>query len=157
MKRSIATFFLVFATALALGIVPKAQAGEPKECSNAILHHSFAYTGEGTILPAAAPPPLSGPFGEIGRQTFDGKGNTEATATASFNGNILKLTIVGTYTVNPDCTGSMTFNVSPAGITGHADFVIGDDGDEIRTVDTDAGTIETRVYRKQFQGSPEQR
>jgi hypothetical protein len=29
-------------------------------------------------------------FGEIGRQTFDGRGNTDGTATLSANGNIVK-------------------------------------------------------------------
>jgi hypothetical protein len=154
MKRSIAatTFVPLFATALVLGIVPRAQAGEHRECSNATLRGSYGYTAEGTLLPTIAPPPSAGPFAEIGRQTFDGRGNTEATATASANGNIVELTIAGTYTVNSDCTGSMTFDVSPLGIKGNVKLVIDDDGGEIRTVDTDAGTIETRVYRKQFQG-----
>ena len=40
-------------------------------------------------------------------QTFDGNGNTNATATISSNGNIAKVTVQGTYTVNPDCTGTM--------------------------------------------------
>jgi hypothetical protein len=81
MKRTIAstTLVLVFATAFVLGIVPSAQASEPKECSNATLQGSFGYTATGTLLPAAAPPPFAGPFGEVGRQTFDGKGHTEAT------------------------------------------------------------------------------
>ena len=44
--------------------------------------------------------PSCGPFAEVGRQTFDGKGNTDATATLSTNGNIVQVTIAGTYTVN---------------------------------------------------------
>jgi hypothetical protein len=35
--------------------------------------------------------------------------------------------IQGTYTVNPDCTGSMSRNVS-LGVTAHDDFVIDDGG-----------------------------
>jgi hypothetical protein len=153
MRRSIAptTLVIVFAVLL-LGIVPRAQASEDKGCSNANLHGSFGYTATGTLL--GAPPPFAGPFGEVGRQTFDGKGNTEATATLSANGNIQKVTITGTYTVNPDCTGSMTLNVSPLGVTAHADFVIVDDGAEFRAISTDQGVaVETRVYRKQFRGS----
>jgi hypothetical protein len=46
------------------------------------------------------PPPFAGPFAEVGRQTVDGTGNTEATATTSSNGNIAPVTIKGTYTVN---------------------------------------------------------
>ena len=154
MKRTIAptTLVIVFATAFVLGIVPRAQAGENKECSNATLQGSFGYTATGTLLPAAVPPPFVGPFGEVGRQTFDGNGNTAATATINANGNIINVTIQGTYTVNPDCTGSMTRNVSPLGVTAHDDFVIDDDGVEFRTIATDPGAIETYVYRKQFRG-----
>lgn len=151
MKRIIAptTVVMVFATVFVLGIVPRAQAGEDKECSNATLQGSFGYTATGTIL-TLAPPPFAGPFAEVGRQTFDGKGNTDATATLSANGNIIRVTVEGTYAINPDCTGSLTLTVSPLGVTGHADFVIDDDGAELRTIATDPGVVESRVYKKQF-------
>jgi hypothetical protein len=93
---------------------------------------------------------LAGPFAEIGRQTFDGSGNTDATATLSANGNINRVTVQGTYVVNPDWTGSMTLYVAPFGITVNADFVIDDDGEELRAITTGAGSIESRVYKKQF-------
>ena len=151
MKRTIApaTLVIVFATLFALGIVPTAQAGEHKECSEASLHGSFGFTSTGTLL--ALPPPKAGPFAEIGRQTFDGRGNTDATATLSTNGNIVKgVTAQGTYAVNPDCTGSMTIYVLPFGSTVTLDFVIDDDGRELRAIVTGAGSIESRVYKKQF-------
>ena len=153
MKRTIAptTLFIAFAIVFVLGIAPRAQAGENKGCSNATLRGSFGYTATGTLLPTAVPAALAGSFGEIGRQTFDGNGHTTATATINANGNIVKVTIEGTYTVNPDCTGSMTLTISPLGATGGVDFVIDDDGVEIRTISTDSGiSVETRVYRKQF-------
>jgi len=54
-------------------------------------------------LPSYVPPPYAGPFAEVGRQTFDGKGKTDATVTVSANGNIFfKVTFEGTYAVNPD-------------------------------------------------------
>jgi hypothetical protein len=153
MKRTIApTTLVLFAIVFVLGIAPRAQAGENRGCSNATLHGSFGYTATGTLLPTAVPAPLAGPFGEIGRQTFDGNGNTTATATINANGNIVNVTIEGTYTVNPDCTGSMTRDVSPLGVTAHDDLVIDDDGVELRTTATDPGAIETYVYRKQFPG-----
>lgn len=152
MKRTIARTALavVSATLFVLGIVPKAQASENQECSNATLHGSFAYTSTGTLLPVYAPPPFAGPFGEVGRQTFEGDGKTNATATLSANGNIMKVTIEGTYAVKPDCTGSMTLNVSPLGSTVHVYFVIDDDGAELRAIGTDSGLVETRDYKKQF-------
>ena len=152
MKRTIAptTLVIVFATVFVLGILPTAQAGEHRGCSNASLQGSFGFTSTGTLL--ALPPPLAGPFAEIGRQTFDGRGNTDATATLSANGNIVRVTVQGTYVVNPDCTGSMTLYISPFGTTANADFVIDDNGAELRAIVTGPGAVETRVYRKQFSG-----
>ena len=153
MKRTIArtSRTIVSAAAFLLGIVPMAQATEHRECSNATLRGSFGYTSTGTLLPSFVPPPLAGPFGEVGRQTFDGRGNTEATGTLSANGNVLSnVTFEGTYAVNPDCTGSMTIS-SSLGVS-HADLVIDDDGAELRLIFTDSGVVETRVYRKQFRG-----
>jgi hypothetical protein len=151
MKRAIAptTLAVVFTTAFALGIVPRAQAGEDKECSNATLRGSFGFTSTGTLL--ALPPPSAGPFAEIGRQTFDGGGNTDGTATLSANGNIRNVTFEGTYVVSPNCTGSMTLFVSPFNSTVNADFVIDDDGAELRAIVTNPGSVESRVYRKQFE------
>jgi hypothetical protein len=93
---------------------------------------------------------LAGPFTEIGRQTFDGRGTTDGTATLSANGNIRNVTFDGTYAVNPDCTGSMTLFVLPFGSTVNLDFVIDDDGAELRAIVLSAGTVESRVYREQF-------
>jgi hypothetical protein len=151
MKRTIAqtTLVIAFATVFALSIAPRAQAGE---CSIGTLYGSFGYTATGTLLPSAVPAPLAGPFGEVGREAFDGNGHTTATATINANGNIVNVTIQGTYSVNPDCTGSITRNVSPLGITAHDDFVIDDDGLELRAIATDPGDIETYVYRKQVRG-----
>ncbi|WP_263366375.1 hypothetical protein [Edaphobacter bradus] len=123
-----------------------------KECSRATLQGSFGFTSIGTLLPSFAPPPFAGSIAEVGRQTFDGRGNIEATATASANGNIQKLTLKGTYTVNPDCTGTMALDVSPLGGTVHLDFVIDLDGNELRAIVTDSGVVESRVYKKQFRG-----
>jgi hypothetical protein len=126
---------------------------EDKACSNASLQGSFGYSSTGTLLDSYVPPPFAGPFAEIGRQTFDGKGHTDATASLSANGNINQnVAIGGTYAVNPDCTGSMTLNIPSLDATVHADFVIDDCGAEIRVIGTDSGVVESRVYKKQFRG-----
>ncbi|MGB2668440.1 MAG: hypothetical protein WAK48_30925 [Candidatus Acidiferrum sp.] len=127
------------------------QSAKVNECSIATLQGSFGYTSTGTLLDSFVPAPYAGPFAEVGRQTFDGKGNTNATATISSNGNIQQqATIQGTYTVKANCTGSMTLYVVQFQTTVHADFVIDRDGAEIRAIGTDAGVIESRVYSKQF-------
>jgi hypothetical protein len=152
LKNSIAAVgMLTMFAGLALG---QEQSGKVKECSLATLQGSFGYTSTGTLLDSYVPAPYAGPFAEVGRQTFDGKGNTNATATISSNGNIQQeATIQGTYKVNADCTGSMTLYVVQFQATVHADFVIDHDGAEIRAISTDSGVIESRIYNKQLRGS----
>ena len=120
MKPSIAkTFTIAAVTAFALAISPTANADD-KGCSNATLKGTFAYTSTGFIT---APPDFAGPYAEVGQQVFDGKGGTTAAVTLSQNGNILPVTITGTYTVNPDCTGTFTCRLLRC-VTVHVFFVI---------------------------------
>jgi hypothetical protein len=140
----IATFGIALAILFLLGTVPSAQA-QDHSCSNATLDGSFGFSGTGTVFN-----PSASLFAQVGRQTFDGNGNTDATATTSINGASFPVTIKGTYTVNADCTGSLTLQVSPVGLTVHADFVIASDGAEFRAIVTDPGSVVTVVAKKQF-------
>jgi hypothetical protein len=54
----------------------------------------------------------------------------------------------GTYTVNPDCTGSLTFTDN-RGRTAHRFAAIVQDGKEIDYVFTDRGIPGTGVAKKQ--------
>jgi hypothetical protein len=151
MKRSTIakTFTVVAVTAIALGIAPTAKAAN-KGCSNASLQGTFVYTSTGSIV---TPPEIAGPIGEVGAQTFDGGGNTTATATLSSNGTIVQLTIAGTYAVNPDCTGTFTLQVSPFGITVSVFFVIDDNWNGFQAIETNPGFVITRIGRKLYPGS----
>lgn len=125
----------------------RAQA-EDARCTNASLQGSFGYLIVGSLVSAS---PVTGAFVEVGKQIFDGSGNTTATATGSINGSTLPpLTLGGTYTVNPDCTGTMTLYVSPVGITSHASFVITDGGKEFQAIITNPGNSVSVTGRKQF-------
>jgi hypothetical protein len=137
----------------AQSVVAQETSGKVRECSNATLQGAFGYTSTGSLLASIPmlPPPFAGPFAEVGRQTFDGKGDTDASATLSANGNIQAVTIAGTYTVKSDCTGTMTLNVSPLGLVANLNLVIDKDGTELRAIVTDSGGfIESRVYTRQF-------
>ena len=146
MKRAIpiTTLGIALAILFLLGTVPSAEA-QDHQCSNASLVGSFGFTGTGTVFN-----PSVSLFAQVGRQTFDGKGNTDATANTSINGASFPVTIKGTYTVNPDCTGSLTLHVSPVDITVHADLVMVSDGAEFRAIVTDPGSVVTFVAKKQF-------
>ena len=128
----------VFVGMAVLAEVPTVQAGEhePKTCSNATLRGSFGLhaTGIRSGSPVAA----------VGKVTFDGQGNVQSNTTRSLNGVISRVAEVGTYTVNPDCTGSMFFT------GGEIDFVIVDDGAELRAIAATPGTVTTQILRRQF-------
>ena len=154
-KRStIANSFTIAAvTALALGLAPAAKADD-KGCSSASLMGTFGFTSTGF---RTAPTTLAGPIAQVGTQTFDGSGGTTATATFNQNGNTFKVTITGTYTVNSDCTGTFTLQVSPIGITTRLSFVIDDTGTELLVICTDPGVVLTGTARRQFpRGDPRQ-
>src|SRR4051812_33378420 len=107
MKRAKTTTILTI-VALVVGAASVAMADDrDKGCSNASLRGNFDYSSTGTLLPSYVDPPFAGPFAEVGLQNFDGNGNTSGTATLSANGNIVPITFTGSYSVNPDCTGSM--------------------------------------------------
>jgi len=154
MKRSTVAKTLTIAavTALTLSVAPRANADDDKGCSNASLNGTFAFTSSGFIT---APPALAGPVAEVGTQTFDGKGATNATATLSQNGNISPVTNTGTYKVNPDCTGTMTLQLSIPGVPVfplHVSFVVDDSGNGFQAMETDAGLVITRLARRLFPG-----
>ena len=109
MKRTTTAKTLAVAaiTVLALGIAPLASA-DNKGCTNETLKGTFVHTASGF---ETAPPAIAGPLVGVGTDTFDGKGGMTTTATLSINGNIVPVSIAGTYTVNPDCTGTATIGV----------------------------------------------
>jgi hypothetical protein len=140
-------FAIAAAAAIAISMIPTAKA-EDKGCSASALKGTFAYTVTGHLV--AAPAPI-GPYGEVGAQTFDGKGGTLATGMSSTNGDIEPQTNTGTYIVNSDCTGTFTLQIAP-GIEAHYFFVIANNGAEYQAVCLDSVAVITRVGRKLYPG-----
>jgi hypothetical protein len=148
MKRSTfaQTFTIAAAVAFALGVAPAANAAD-KGCSNATVKGTFSQRGTGFIT---APPTMAGPMANVGTLTFDGNGGVTGSVINSLNGTTVSGTEAGTYTVNPDCTGTYTVLISPLGITGHAFFVIDANEDELQIVGTDPGLVIICVARRQY-------
>jgi hypothetical protein len=142
MKRStIAKNFAIAAvTALALGVAPMAKA-DNKGCSNATLKGTFAHFASGFEI---APSPIAGPLVGVGTDTFDGKGSVTTTAMLSVNGAIVPVTGTGTYTVNPDCTG--TYKIPGTTLF----FVVADSGNEIHAICVDPGVVLSHTFRRQY-------
>ena len=121
--------------------VPSARAQhEDGACSNRTLRGSYGFAIEGLILAIPGAPPLPAPLQlrAVGLTTFDGKGGLTQVDHYVVNGTPPPepwQASSGTYSVNANCTGTLTLNVpgnplSPFNLF----FVVVKQGKEIRTV-----------------------
>ncbi len=72
--------------------------------------YSFADSGE-TLGPASIK------FAEVGVITFDGAGGFKGNATMNDGGAICTATVTGTYSINPDGSGSATVTQTPDAVS----------------------------------------
>ncbi len=115
-------------------------------CSLHSLKGCFGSTITGNLVGG----PLAGPVAGIVLQKFDGEGGLTQVDTVSINGTLIanERSATGTYTVNPDCTGSATIDF-PEQPPLQLNFVLVDHGRELRAVTTNPGLTTTSVGRKQ--------
>ena len=139
MKRILSVLLTL---AAAVTLVPALHAHD-RECTATTVKGKYGFTFSGLQF-QNVPVPWQG----VGLMTFDGAGNASGTFTFSLNGQIASSPYTGTYTVNPDCTGSVT-GASPIG-GDDATFVIVGGGAEIFAVDTSTyGVTMTLDFKKQ--------
>src|SRR5438105_15804039 len=122
MKTNLIARATLSAVGLAL-FIAVALPAQATQCSLANVAGSYGYTtsgfvaiAPGTFLPAAA----------AGRITFDGNGHVNGIQTRDVAGSSLDDTYSGSYSVNPNCTGSFTVLVEPHMPTSPVDLVCTD-------------------------------
>lgn len=82
------------------------------------------------------------PLGVTGKDVFHGNGKFDSLATLSIGGTIVPDDAApGTYTVNSDCTGTVTVHMTPPTPDVHLDIFIQPDGGQFFTIETDPGTV----------------
>ncbi len=101
----------------------RASHGASNRCGIESLMGSYAAIGDGF---AAPPPNTPVPFATVNLMTFDGSGNLTNKVTRSNNGSISRAVDSGTYTVNADCTGTMTITTPNPPFQLTFDLVIAD-------------------------------
>ena len=110
-------------------------------CSNSTIQGTYAFTIRGTIfLPNGSTLLIDG----IAKETFDGKGNEIQVDAVSTNGTLAPgwRPGSGTYSVNPDCTGTQIIVVE--GLPDlHLQFIVAQGGNTIHQVVTDPGVATT--------------
>jgi hypothetical protein len=107
-------------------------------CSNATLKglYMFAQSGYTTVSGSLVPE------GITGKAIFHGNGKFDSLATISIGGDIIPDDAApGTYTVNSDCTGTVTVIMTPPTPDVHLDIFVAPDGNKFFTIQTDAGNV----------------
>jgi hypothetical protein len=105
-------------------------------CSNRTLSGEYGCSVQGVLLNVPGLPPEATFVGVV-TYTFDGKGNVTGTEHVVVNGSPLNPGFgvnSGTYSVNPDCTGTSIVNTPNSPVPLNLYFVIVDDGKEFREV-----------------------
>src|SRR5258708_22163999 len=130
-----------FLLALAL-VVSSPLMSDASACSNSTIEGTYAFTIHGTVfLPGGAPPLL---VDGLAKPSFDGNGNITQLDAVAVNGNVApgwRLS-TGTYSVNPDCTGTFTVsNGDRPPINGQ--FIVAQSGNTIREMVIDPGFATT--------------
>jgi hypothetical protein len=129
---------LMLALALAASATLSAHAAV---CSNYTIQGSYAFTIHGTIfLPNGATILIDG----IALQTFDGRGNVAQVDAVANNGVLPPgwRPGAGSYSVNPDCTGTETL-VIPGMPDLHLQIIVAQGGNTIHQVVIDPGIATT--------------
>jgi len=131
MKFSICLAVLTLALATS-----SSMAAHDRECTNITLKGSYAFTIHGQIFTPNGPLVVDG----IAKTTFDGNGNLTQVDAVAANGIASQVWRpgTGTYTVNSDCTGTMTLQ-NPDQPPLHLAILVSDSGNLIHTVVTDPG------------------
>ena len=123
-----------------LFVLSSTVSAHPNECSNLTIKGSYAFTVHGQILTPGGPLLVDG----IAKTTFDGYGNLTQVDAVSVSGNLAEVWRPGTgaYTLNADCTGTMTvFNQDQPAL--HLAILVSHSGDLIHTVVIDPGVSVT--------------
>jgi hypothetical protein len=136
MRLRISLLLLTFALAVSSTLTAHASA-----CSNSTIRGSYAFTIHGTIfLPNGSTLLIDG----IGKATFDGEGKLTQVDAVADNGMVTPgwRPGTGTYSVNPDCTGTQTI-VVPGMPDLHLQFIVAQSGNTIHQVVIDPGVATT--------------
>jgi hypothetical protein len=118
-----------------------------KTCSNATLKGDYGIQASGFQF---IPPGPSQFFVLAGLRTYDGNGGFTTTSNANglTSGPAPNQTAVGTYHVNPDCTGTATVVVQQIHVTLVSTFVIVDQGKGVFEIAMNAGSPASLIARK---------
>jgi hypothetical protein len=132
------------------GTLPTAVHGRVR-CNEAILSGAYAVRGDGYLQAPLSDELL--PFAVVSLMKLDGAGSLSNRVSASFNGRIQQNTVVGNYSVNGDCSGTIRVTLPGPPFQLNFDLVVADArgfdaGEEFYFISTDAGTAITHTAKR---------
>ena len=125
-----------------IGQGPAASNKHPRTCSLATLKGRYLFADKGTLLPPAFGVTTPTLAADAGFEVFNGDGTGQDTVTLHVTDQIAVHNIVvdTTYTVNPNCTGTITVKGGPK-----FDIFVAPDGDMFASIATDPGNYPSRI------------
>jgi hypothetical protein len=143
--KSILTLFALITSGVAVVSSP-VFAGD--QCSVATIKGSYLYAQDGIVLGKLAD--RNQPFAQAGRERFDGKGGMSGIYSGNFNGVITRGSYKGTYTMNSNCSGTVTFEDNQKNVS-HYDIYATQNGNEFVFVQTDSSSITAAYERRRVE------
>ncbi|HET9407666.1 MAG TPA: hypothetical protein VFO39_10545 [Candidatus Sulfotelmatobacter sp.] len=116
--------FLKISSAVLLFAVTLATSTVSATCTNATLTGVWGYEVGSAV----------------GQIMSNGAGSLTGSQTVSQGGTIVKQTFTGTYSLNGNCTGSLTVHIT-GGTTAHLNFVLDEANKGFQIIETDSGTL----------------
>jgi hypothetical protein len=113
-----------------------AESSTNPQCMLRTLKGNYAYASDGYTLKGTE----MVPFSQAGHDFFKGDGTVTGAVTVNIQGELLRLTYSGTYTLEPDCSGTMT-TTDNLGVPAHFDIFVTKNGSELSFIQTDAGNV----------------
>jgi hypothetical protein len=137
MKFRISLFVLVPVLAASSTLTAHASG-----CSNSTIRGSYAFTIHGQIFPPDGSTPVL--IDGLAKTTFDGNGHLTQLDAVAANGNVAPgwSRNTGTYSVKPDCTGTMTVSNGNNPLV-HLQLVVARSGNTIHHMVIDPGFATT--------------
>jgi hypothetical protein len=120
---------------IAAALMPATRAQGESACLFTTAAGKYGLSDSGTVIGI-------GPRVALALLTLDAAGIVKGKVLASLNGNVTHSTLTGTYTVNSDCTGALSFSEydlsGNLAFTGTVDLVWDDNMQELRFIFTSA-------------------
>ena len=122
-----------------------------QSCDNHILSHTYGVQISGSRPSAPGPLAPTEPVVGVGLAHFDGRGGYTQTGWThgGISGVASAASATGTYNVNPDCSGTVTFQYAGQPFAIHVAIVVVGDGDEVKGATMEpAGILVTANWRQ---------